>query len=358
MKVLLLSRYGRLGASSRLRSYQYLPYLTAHGIEVTVAPLLEDEYILSLYAGSRKDWGAIFAAYQRRLRHLLRSRSFDMVWFEYELFPMLPAWAESALRRLRVSTVVDYDDAVFHRYDRHSNRWVRRILGRKIDTVMGTATLVVAGNGYLAERARAAGACWVEQLPTVIDLECYTPPAKISGTPYAVGRIGSPATVKYLGLIRGPLQVLCRDGDAILVTIVAAPVNSDGLKVEQWAWTEETEVDCLHHLNVGIMPLPDTPFERGKCGYKLIQYMACGLPVVASPVGVNCEIVEHGLNGFLAQTEEEWIKALSTLRDSPDLRARLGAAGRRKIEEHYCVQVTAPRLHGILCEAAAQGRHD
>ena len=112
------------------------------------------------------------------------------------------------------------------------------------------------------------------------------------------------------------------------------------------------------YLKLIAAPLPDTPFERGKSGYKLIQYMACGLPVVASPVGVNCEIVEHGVNGFLARTDEEWITALTALRKSPDLRIRMGAAGRRKVEEHYCVQVTAPYLHRLLDEAAAQGRHD
>lgn len=358
MKVLLLSRYDRLGASSRLRFYQYLPYLAIQGVEVTVAPLLGDDYVERLYAGTGKNWGAIFAAYGRRLRHLLRCRSFDVVWFEKELFPMLSAWAELALRQLRVPTVVDYDDAVFHTYDRNANRWTRRLLGRKIDTVMGNATLVVVGNAYLAERAYEAGARWVEHLPTVIDLERYPPAKSSAATGFAIGWIGSAVTTKYLKRIEVPLQALCRDKGTRLVTIGAAPVALDGVTLEQWAWEETTEVDCLHHLDIGIMPLPDEPIERGKCGYKLVQYMACGLPVVASPVGVNSEIVEQGVNGFLAETDEDWITALCALRDSADLRARMGAAGRKKVEEQFCVQVTAPHVYRILREAAAQGRHN
>lgn len=358
MRVLLLSRYDRLGASSRLRFYQYLPALAAQGVEVTVAPLLGDDYVRSLYAGTGKSWGAILTAYGRRLRHLLHVHAFDVLWIEKELFPMLPAWAEVILRQLRVPTVVDYDDAVFHNYDNHANRWVRHVLGGKIDAVMRNATLVIAGNAYLARRAREAGAHQTEQLPTVIDLNRYPAVRERATTEYTIGWVGSPVTTKYLKLIAAPLQALCCNTGTRLVTIGAGPVALNEVRLEQWTWDEATEVDSVHHLNVGIMPLPDTPFERGKSGYKLIQYMACGLPVVASPVGVNCEIVEHGVNGFLARTDEEWITALTALRKSPDLRIRMGAAGRRKVEEHYCVQVTAPYLHRLLDEAAAQGRHD
>jgi glycosyltransferase involved in cell wall biosynthesis len=120
------------------------------------------------------------------------------------------------------------------------------------------------------------------------------------------------------------------------------------VRVEILPWSEETEVALLQTCDVGIMPLPDEPWTRGKCGFKMIQYMACGLPVVASPVGVNKEIVEHGVNGFLAVTNDEWLTALSTLRDNPELRRKMGAAGRRKVEEKYCLQVTAPQYVKLL----------
>lgn len=356
MKVLLLSRYDRLGSSSRTRFYQYLPRLAAAGVEVTVAPLLDDGYVSRLYAGAGKSWGAIVAAYGRRLRHLSRVGLFDVAWIEKELFPMLPAWAEFALYRRGVPTVLDYDDAVFHGYDLHRRFFVRATLGGKIDAVMRNATVVVAGNAYLAGRARVAGAPWVEELPSVVDLDRYPPPRKRQGESFAVGWIGSPVTTKYLELIAAPLRAVCREEGTRLVTIGAGPVALDGVRAEQLPWSEASEVESLSHVDVGIMPLPDAPFERGKCGYKLVQYMACGLPVIAPPVGAASEIIEHGHNGFLVRSDDEWIAALAELRESPELRARMGAAGRKTVEERYSMQVTAPRLQKLLCEVVAGAR--
>jgi hypothetical protein len=119
-------------------------------------------------------------------------------------------------------------------------------------------------------------------------------------------------------------------------------------------WSEAEEVAAISACDIGIMPLADGVFERGKCGYKLIQYMACGLPVVASAVGANREIVRHGIDGFLAETEEEWRDALRTLAADPALRARMGAAGRRRVEEAYSLQVAGPRMADILRAAATR----
>ena len=127
----------------------------------------------------------------------------------------------------------------------------------------------------------------------------------------------------------------------------------DGLPAEARPWSEATEVKDILGFDVGIMPLPDEPWERGKCGYKLIQYMACARPVIASPVGANRQIVEQGVNGFLAETYDDWRSALDMLYAAPELRARLGAAGRRKVETAYCTRVTAPRLANLLKVAAS-----
>ncbi len=121
-------------------------------------------------------------------------------------------------------------------------------------------------------------------------------------------------------------------------------------------WSEDTEVARRQDMDIGIMPLTDTPWARGKCGYKLIQYMACGLPVIASPVGVNAEIVEHGVNGFLATTEAEWREALVTLLRDPELRRKMGAEGRRKVEAQYSLQVWGPRVAMMLKEVAERGK--
>jgi hypothetical protein len=139
-------------------------------------------------------------------------------------------------------------------------------------------------------------------------------------------------------------------------TAIGINAQQLGLPMASVPWREDTEVASLQTLDVGIMPLLDGPFERGKCGYKLIQYMACGLPIVASPVGVNRQIVEHGVNGFLAQTPREWEEALESLLADPLLRKRMGAAGREKVERLYSIQVTGPRLVSLL-KAAANAHH-
>jgi glycosyltransferase involved in cell wall biosynthesis len=215
--------------------------------------------------------------------------------------------------------------------------------------VMQHAALVIVGNSYLADRARKAGAKRIEILPTVIDLERYS----VSGTPsapFTVGWIGSPSTSKYLKMLEPALKDVCAGGRGRLLTVGAQDAVFEGVPTENRAWAEDREVSDIQAMHVGVMPLPDEPWERGKCGYKLIQYMACRLPVVASPVGVNTEIVEGC--GFTADTLDEWRDVLLTLRDDAVLRAELGAEGRRKVEEKYALQITAPRMVDLLKSAA------
>ncbi|NUM43960.1 MAG: glycosyltransferase family 4 protein [Anaerolineales bacterium] len=346
MRVLLLARYGPLGSASRVRFYQYLPYLRAHGVEITLSPLLADEYVTNLYTGKRQSPGFLARAYLTRLRALLAARQFDLIWLEKEALPWLPAGFETPL--LRTPLVADYDDAVFHRYDMHPRRFIRALLGRKIDAVMRHAALVVAGNAYLAARAEQAGAKQVEILPSVVDTSRYAPTSPSHSNSFTIGWIGAPVTAPYLQQIQPALAEICANGAARVILVGSGHVTLPGVPLEIRPWTEATEVADIQQFDVGIMPLPDEPFERGKCGYKLIQYMACGLPVVASPVGVNQQIVEPGLNGFLATSPEEWVTALQTLRTSPSLRTQMGLAGRVKTEQFYSLQANAPKLLNLL----------
>jgi glycosyltransferase involved in cell wall biosynthesis len=355
LRVLLLGRYGRKGASTRLRFLQFLPYLQAAGIDVTSVPLLDDEYLRVLYSGGGRSSGRLMRAYAARLAWLTRAGKFDLLWIEKELFPRLPATLERLLARLGRAYVVDYDDAVFHDYDLHPNRYFRRALSRKIDQVMRHASLVVAGNEYLAERSRHAGARDTRILPTVVDLERFPAGPAPRRADFSVGWIGTPMTSGYLEQVRAPLAALLACGSSRIVAVGAGADPVPGVPVEVRPWTEGGEVEAIRQFDAGIMPLPDEPWERGKCGYKLIQYMACGLPVVASAVGANVEIVQQGVNGFLARNDREWTAALQALREDPDLRQRMGRAGRRLVEERYCLQVAAPRLLGMLRHAA---RHE
>lgn len=355
MKVLLLSRYSRLGSSSRLRMLQYLPYLNAHGIAVAFSPLLDDAYLRDLYSGCPRRPAPLMRNYLQRLPALTRSRSYDLLWIEKELFPGFPAWAEQFLACFGVPYVVDYDDASFHYYGLHPNPVVRRLMGRKIDKVMRGASMVVAGNEYIADRARRAGAARVEILPTVVDLDRYRASSNGDGAVFTIGWIGAPCNARYLSIIEDALAEVCAGGRARVVLVGSGPVRSECVSPEVREWSESTEAADIQSFDAGVMPLPDDLWERGKCGYKLIQYMACGKPVVASPVGVNREIVQEGANGFLAAGRADWVRSLSALRDNPILREQLGRRGRELVEARYCVQATAPRLIELLFEAARRG---
>jgi len=350
---MFFTKYTRSGASSRYRSLQYLPSLDAAGLCYTVNSLFDDVYLAQKYAHGRARIGDVLRAFARRLWAVLTVPRLSVVVIEYELLPWFPAVLERWLAWRGCRMVVDYDDALFHQYDAHPNPWVRRFLGSKIATVMRLAHTVVTGNAYLADYARRAGAAQVEVIPTVVDLVRY-PVMGAAGElgVFTIGWIGSPSTARYLREIAPALANLCRDGRARVRLVGSGPVDLPGVPVEVVAWREETEVDEIRRFDVGIMPLPDEPWARGKCGFKLIQYMACSLPVVASPVGVNAEIVENGKSGFVANTVKEWVQALNCLAADATLRQRMGLAGRAKVEREYCLQVTAPRLTNLLLETA------
>ena len=348
IKILLLSRYENLGASSRYRSYQYIPYLHKEGIEVIVAPLLDNNYIKDLYAGRKKNYLKILKAYINRIINLYHIRDFDVIWIEQEALPWLPAWIELKLGLDKVTYILDCDDAIFHRYDRHHSKLIRWFLGQKIDRLMQYATLVLVGNEYSLERAKKAGAKRVKVLPTVIDLEKYPTNFSNNNDIFMIGWIGSPVTSHYLKFIIPALEEVCKNNNARLVLIGAKKEELPNIPVEYVSWSEETEIKEIQKFDVGIMPLPDNPWERGKCGFKLIQYMACGKPVIGSPISVNRKIIKHGINGYQAKNIDEWIWAINKLKDDPKLRQKMGKAGRKIVEKNYCLQVTAPKLCKIL----------
>lgn len=357
MKVLALPRYTALGASSRQRFYLYQETLAATGIFVQYAPFFSDRYILNLQQG-KKSFLDIAWAYLRRLWYVFKIGSFDVLWVEKETFPYLPFCVESLILKGHKNVIMDYDDAVFHTYDLHRVALVRSILGGKIASLMSLATTVVVGNAYLKSYATIAKAKHIEEIPTVIDLDFYRQETKLlnsSGTGKVtrkfvfkndrllVGWIGQRSTAYALVKLLPLFLRLKAEGVADFVAVgVSEEVVDYSIHVVPWDRTNE--VYLLKSFDVGIMPLGDTPFERGKCGYKLVQYMACGLPVIASPVGVNVNLVHHGVNGFLCNSNEEWETAIRTLASDPSLRLLFGQSGQTLVEESYSLHVSSPKL--------------
>lgn len=357
MKLTILSRYTRLGASSRLRTMQYLPALREAGFEVEVASFFDDAYLQSLYGG-RRDKGRLAQFTMDRLAQCRRARKSDVIWVEKEALPWFPWALERLILPRGVPVVSDYDDAVFHRYDQHRSALVRGTLGHKIDRVMAHSALVTAGNTYLADRARRAGAERIEIVPTVVDAAAYQPaPARYADGRLRIGWIGTPQTWTKYGLPRmTSFEALAREHNIRFHLVGARLMPGIEGPFEYVPWSEAAEIAAIQGMDIGIMPLRDDPWERGKNGYKLIQYMACGLPVVASPVGVNTEIVQPGQNGLLASSEADWREALTTLIGDSKLRHEMGTAGRRRVVETYSIQVQGPRVAGLLMEVTKTGR--
>jgi len=352
MRVAAFTKYDREAASTRQRILQYLPYLAAAGIEVEVHPLLDDAYVRAIATGTAASKTAIAAGYARRLRQLLAPQRADLIWVYAELFPWLPAAFERLAFRSGKPIVYDFDDAFFHLYDDHAHPLVHRALGGKLKPLIRGAAVVCAGNDYLKHYADRAGASAIV-LPTVVDIEQYRPAATRPDRPLTIGWIGSPSTWGFVRPLLPLLAELCRSRgiafSAVGAGVAAEADRFDGLTLVPWS--EPTEIAAVQAMDIGIMPLPDEPWARGKSGYKLVQYMACGLPIIASPVGVNATIVADGWTGLLATNLNQWRHTLTRLIDDPGLRATLGHAGRARAVDAYSLQVQAPRLVEALYSA-------
>ncbi len=353
MKLVSFTKYSKSGASSRYRFFQYQNIFEGNGLVFDVHPFFNDKYLLHKYNKGYNRFIHIISAFIRRAFFILTISAGSIVYIEYELVPFFPSFFERWLLWRGCKIILDYDDALFHQYKSHPNSIIRYFLGHKIDTVMRLSHIVVTGNRYLFQYAQRAGANRVELIPTVIDVRRYKlkqhlAESKNSVDSFIIGWIGSPTTAPYLQTIAPALAEICQNGNTILRLVGSGPIEIPGVPVEVIQWSEETEVNEICNFDVGIMPLPDDPWTRGKCGLKLIQYMGCAIPIIASPIGVNSEILSDGFNGYSATTNEQWVIALRNLQISKKARSLMGLNGRMRVEEHYCLHVTSSHWLRLL----------
>lgn len=347
-RVLYFTKYQRKGASSRLRSYQYFPLLEQHGFQITVKPFFDDSYLDKLYNNKRLGLFFVLFFYIRRFFQLFTVFRYQKIVIEKELFPFFFPWFEKLLFYLKINYITDYDDAIYHNYDLHTNKWIRNLFGKKIDVVMKYSQVVIAGNDYLAERAKQAGAKNIIKIPTVIDISRYKVKETFKKDNLTIGWIGSPSTLWHLKPLTQVFNNIIEKYNVSL-TIIGATEKFGVIKnIHYIEWKEETEIEEILKFDIGIMPLTDTPFVKGKCAYKLVQYMGCGLPVVASPVSANNDVVTHGENGFLANSQQDWFEALEKLILDENLRIKMGAIGRKKAELSYSHTKTVLKLIELI----------
>jgi glycosyltransferase involved in cell wall biosynthesis len=290
------------------------------------------------------------------VREAYAARAFDCVFVPREASLIGPALAERVARWRNPAFVFDFDDAVWVPYVSPTNRFFSYLkMPWKTRALCRMAAAVIAGNEYLATYARRVNS-QVSIVPTTVSLRQYQPglPRPDGATP-VVGWTGSHSSAQYLKLITPAFVELRRRRDFKLVIVGAEGLSVPGVETECRPWRSETEIEDISDFDVGVMPLPDERWARGKCALKAIQYMGIGIPAIVSPVGVNAEVVSHGETGFHAVDHAEWVEALDRLLADPALRRQQGEAAYRRVRDQYSAESQAPRVAAIIREAVRRG---
>ena len=340
----------------RFRIEQWEPLLRERGVEITYAPFLDEELSSVLYRQGQmgKKLSHVVRRFGGRLSDVRSASNFDAVYIFREAALFGPPIFERMIRSRKIPFVFDFDDAIFVSYRSPSNGYLSYLkFAAKASTICRLASHVMVGNPYLAEYSRQFNPN-VTMIPTTIDLDRYHVVERDTDPqPVVIGWTGSFSTVQHLDTLRSALQKLAQREKFRLRVIGTPEYKLEGVDVEAMDWRAETEVKDLTPCEVGIMPLPDDAWSKGKCGLKALQFMALGTPVICSPVGVNTDIIQDSENGYLANGEDEWLEKLGALIRSAELRRRMGLAGRATVEERYSATVQAPRVFEIFQSVVA-----
>lgn len=340
----------------RYRLEQWEPYLRRFGVEITYAAFEDAELTATLHkhGNAARKMYLIAKAIGRRASVIRNLRDYDVIYVFREAALFGPPIFERLVSRSGVPTIFDFDDAVFVPYVSPTHGYLSYLkFPAKTKTICRLASHVIAGNSYLAAYARKANPK-VTIIPTTIDTEKYQVIPRSNNHTLVIGWTGTFSTVQHLDTIAGAIKRLSQKENFRLVVIGPPVYKIDGVDVEAVKWRSATEVFDLRQIDIGIMPLPDESWTRGKCGCKALQYMALAIPTICSPVGVNVEIIQDGVNGFLATSQDEWVEKLTRLLHDKKLRERLGAAGRDTVETKYSAAIQAPRVYEILRSVVAE----
>lgn len=358
IRVLFIVPHPVEGPSTRFRVHQFLPYLRAHGVEAELRPLFSSDEAQVIYGpGATFRKGALtLRAALRRARDVIDAGRFDLVYILREAFPFGPPWFERALARRAGRMIFDFDDAIYTPATNYANPLDRMRDWSKPAELVRRADAVIPGSEVLAAFARrhCVDPARIEVLPTVVDADICRPDASARDPGgVTIGWIGTPRNTSYLLPLRPAFEaVASAHANARFVFVGAEPFDCGSAPVAFRRWRLEREIPDLCSFDIGIMPLADDAQARGKCGFKLIEYMAVGAACVASPVGANSSILDAGRTGLFAGSVDEWAEALSRLVADPDLRRSMGAAGRARVESRFCLKVVAPRLLATIRRAA------
>ena len=341
-KILIITNhYLNRSPGQRFRFEQYLNYLRANGFDVDISFLL-DEKDDKIFYSSGKLFGKlkiVGKSILRRLADLKRASSYNIVFvFREALFLGTPVFEKQFVKKTKL--IFDFDDSIWLQNVSEANKMFSGLKDAgKTSKIIKQSSLVIAGNKYLAEYARRFNQ-HVVIIPTTIDTKEYYPRKKIQNDKVCIGWSGSATTIPHLKTQVAALRILKKKyGEKVYFKIIGDAFFYDKeLEVKGLAWEKKNEIEELSEFDIGIMPLPDTEWAKGKCGLKGLQYMALEIPTIMSPVGVNSEIICDGENGFLATNTDDWVAKLSLLIDSGSLRNEIGKRGRQTVVDKYSVE--------------------
>lgn len=336
-------RKGRSPAQ-RFRFEQYLDFLEANNFKITFSNILTKEDDFYLYQKGQYLKKALIAKSARNIRKqdVKRMNEFDIIFVHREALLTASTYFERKFAKSTAKVVFDFDDAIWLPNVSSGNKALQMLKNpSKTEDIINCADMVFAGNAYLAEYASSF--CKnVKVIPTTIDTEYHKRKKQNTSERICIGWTGTETTRKYLEMVKPVFQKLTsKYGNKIYFKVICdQPWHAEGIELKNEMWKKQTEIEQLEEIDIGVMPLTDDQWSRGKCGFKGLQYMSMESATIMSPVGVNTDIVSHGENGFLASSEEDWYEQLSTLIENKELRLQIGKAGRKTIEEKYSVTAT------------------
>jgi glycosyltransferase involved in cell wall biosynthesis len=351
-RVLAFTVKPRESADSRYRILQYQTIAKQDGVIIEHRSLMDAKYfqwqVKNIHLLLRTSFYPVLLAI-RFWQVLFQAPKYDAVWISREMAPFGPPILERLLVRISRRVILDVDDAL-HVSDKASSRFIPRLLRDhgKFARMAHAYSAVVCGSRNLADYYRQYSAN-VFVIPTAVDTDLYAGITRLPSPVVRIGWIGTPLNRHHLELLRPALTKLARERGFELVLVgLNEPLDWRLPAIRYIEWNLQEELTYFAHFDIGVMPLEDSAFARGKCAFKMIQCMAAGLPVVASPVGANCEVLQDGINGFLAGTDEDWTSRLRQLIDDAGLRERMGANGRAVVRKSYSAQRVWPVYSTIL----------
>ena len=328
--------------SQRFRFEQYFSYLHQNGIECELSYIINEKDDKLLYAEGKffQKFLLLLKSYFKRWKDVMRSKKYDLIFVQREAIMTHTTRFERMFKRKGNKLIFDFDDAIWMLDVSEGNKKLKWLKNpQKTSKLIKIADLVIAGNQYLADYARQFNPN-ITIIPTTVDTDLFQPGKnKKPASPLTIGWSGSITTIKHFIEVVPVLTALKKKyGNAIQFKVIGdATYHNEELNIQGIPWNANTEVDDLRTIDIGIMPLPTDEWTKGKCGLKGLTYMALEIPTVMSAIGVNTEIIQHEVNGFIPVGEKAWFEVLCRLIESPELRQKIGQAGRVTVVEKYSV---------------------